>query len=119
MIELIVAALKSLCEDAKFSVWANDGQYQGGQNPIIYGEYLIDWSTNNQYPRPDSAQIEGAIESVRARHVPDSVKQEILLRLQEIDLSSIRALRTDDKIRLEDLESEAVTLRQRLQGVVV
>jgi len=42
-------------------------------------------------------------------------KQEILLKLNEIDNKSIRVLRTNDSERLDDLEAQAEILREELR----
>ena len=42
-------------------------------------------------------------------------KQEILLKLNEIDNKSIRAMRTNDSERLDDLEAQAEILREELR----
>jgi hypothetical protein len=43
-----------------------------------------------------------------------TVNEEVLKKLDEIDIKSIRALRTNDAARLSSLEVEAATLRAQL-----
>lgn len=44
-------------------------------------------------------------------------KEEILIRLNEIDLKSIRALRANDTEYIEIYENEAANLREELRGL--
>lgn len=49
--------------------------------------------------------------------LPNPRIQEIYLLLDELDRKSIRALRTADSQRLQDLESQAEILRQELRNI--
>lgn len=84
------------------------------------GAYIAKWddSLGNKPSHEDLNRWD--IELTEIKEEKDSIlilkekNKEIYKKLEEIDLKSIRALRTGDTNRLESLEQEAIVLRAQL-----
>jgi hypothetical protein len=57
------------------------------------------------------------IDEMYANAAKTERKAQILSELSDIDFKSIRALRANDKEKLDELEAKAVTLRQELSSL--
>lgn len=79
------------------------------------GAYIKRW--NLLAPQPTQENLNDWEEEVSTLYQQEqfnAVNKEVLLQLEEIDKKSIRALRVNDSPRLEELEAQAVLLRQQL-----
>lgn len=82
------------------------------------GPYIRYWNLAD--PKPSTSQLEKwslELEDLRQFQLNKILNEEIHKKLEEIDLKSIRALRTNDIDRLQDLETQAIALRLKLLPV--
>lgn len=80
------------------------------------GVYIARWSLED-IPMPSADDLQKWEQEVSTLYQQEQfgiVNREILLQLEEIDKKSIRALRSGDAVRLQQLENEAELLRQQL-----
>ncbi len=78
--------------------------------------HIIKWNLTD-VPEPTTEDIERwerEVQSTYAQQQLAVINNKIYEQLNELDLKSIRALRTNDGQRLQELESEAQTLRDQL-----
>lgn len=81
------------------------------------GAYIAEW--NLPQPKPDANTIKSwfldksVIEEYNTKQ-NKLLNQDIYKKLEEIDLKSIRAIRSNDLERMQELEQQAVELRNQL-----
>ena len=79
------------------------------------GPEIVEWPES--YPEPSTENIELWQEEILPlweKEQFEAINADTLKQLREIDIKSIRALRTNDSARLDELEQQAVILRQQL-----
>jgi len=82
------------------------------------GAYIKEWNLDCPRPTPEQLAIWNTeFESKNQLKINKTINQKIYTQLDEIDKQSIRALRTNDVHRLEQLELRAVALRAELLPV--
>lgn len=80
------------------------------------GEFIYKWDSKLG-DIPSSAQLAQWREELSGAYVKEQNKiknQGLKEQLLQLDLKSIRALRTKDQTRLDELEAQAVELRKKL-----
>ncbi len=100
-------AIRHLRPGAQVAIF-RDGNYED-----------IDWGSETPIPQAD---LDAAIQSAQAALAAKARRQEIIARLSAIDVDSVRALRAktiskgepQDDTKLNDLDTEAATLRTEL-----
>lgn len=79
------------------------------------GPEIVMWPEN--YPEPNEENLniwKQEVLSLWEKEQFEAINADILKQLEEIDSKSIRALRTNDTAKLDELEQQAVILRQQL-----
>lgn len=84
-----------------------DDEIMISEVPFKMGELEAKKITKKEYEKIEKEK--------QALEEKEQKKQEILLKLNEIDNKSIRAMRTNDSERLDDLEAQAEILREELK----
>lgn len=79
------------------------------------GPEIVMWPED--YPEPNEENLniwKQEVLSIWEKEQFEAVNADTLKKLEEIDIKSIRALRTNDSAKLNELEQQAVILRQQL-----
>lgn len=100
--------------DAIFGV---GGNVQLGDYGLGNGPEIIVWELNESQPTVEELamlQTDPTILSAYTLEQNIITNAPIIAQLDALDAKSIRALRTNDTVRLADLEAQAVTLRAQL-----
>lgn len=110
--------IKLKYEDAIIGVNGNVlfADYGDGNGPVI--QY---WNIQGvEQPTPDELlefKADQNLQNLYQFQLNKQLNESIYKQLVEIDNKSIRALRTNDSVRLNDLEQQAVALRKQLLPV--
>ena len=75
-------------------------------------------SVVTEIPDPTPDEIAAQVVATQAAQALAQKKAPILAQLADIDSKSIRALRTNDTVRMASLEAQAVVLRVQLAAIV-
>ena len=94
-------------------------RFPGARTPQDYqvgddgtGQRITEWNMNE--PEPSQETIVVWKMERAAEYTKQQVNPDIYAQLDKIDLQSIRALRTNDTVKLAELEARAVKLRGKL-----
>jgi hypothetical protein len=80
------------------------------------GPFIKEWNISD-VPKPDQAtlaQWEQEVSTLYTKKQNDITNAPILKQLDKIDMKSIRAIRTNDTVKMAALEIEAAVLRGKL-----
>ena len=81
------------------------------------GDIVCQCPNGSTYTRDSDATAQAKADAqvaIEAKKIAADFQANILAQLYAIDIKSIRALRTNDTVRMADLEKQAVALRSQL-----
>lgn len=81
------------------------------------GPYIKEWNIEGvtKPTKSDITKWEAEADALLINRQNEEYNKTLIEQLEAIDLKSIRALRTNDTIRLEELEKQAVELRGKFK----
>ena len=107
-----------------FSISSNSARITNALNQTISDPNYFNtlWGVTDsvvtEIPDPTPDEIAAQVVATQAAQALAQKKAPILAQLADIDSKSIRALRTNDTVRMASLEAQAVALRVQLAAIV-